>query len=68
MSENERMKKEDTIRQIEHAEMAEHEPSEHAKRHMQHKPYAAAVMIREQGKQIEHLSPMEYLKKKGIGK
>ena len=68
MSENEQMKKANTIRQIEHAEMAEHEPSESAKRHMQHKPYAAAVMIREQGKQIEHLSPMEYLQKKGIGR
>ena len=68
MSESEQMKKADIIRQIEHEEMAEHEPSESAKRHMQHKQYAAAVMIREQGKQIEHLYPMEYLQKKGIGK
>ena len=68
MSESEQMKKANTIRQIEHAEMAEHEPSEYAKRHMRHKSYAAAVMIREQGKQIEHLSPIEYLQKKGIGK
>lgn len=68
MNESERMKKANNIRQIEHTEMAEHEPSESAKRHMQHKPYAVAVMIREQGKQIEHLSTMEYLQKKGIGK
>ena len=68
MSGNEQMKKADIIRQIEHEEMAEHEPTEHAKRHMRHKPYAAAVMIREQGKQIKHMSPMEYLQKKGIGK
>ena len=68
MSENEQMKKADIIRQIEHAEMAEHEPSESAKRHMQHKPYAVAEMILEQGKQIEHLSTIEYLQKKGIGK
>lgn len=68
MSESEQMKKVNTIRKIEHKEMAHHEPSESAKRHMQHKPYAAAVMIREQGKQIEHLSPMEYLQKKGIGR
>lgn len=68
MSESEQMKKADIIRQIEHTEMAEHEPSEHAKRYMQHKPYAAAVMICEQGKQIEHLSTIEYLQKKGIGK
>lgn len=68
MSESEQMKKADIIRQIEHEEMAEHEPSESAKRHMQHKPYAAAVMIREQGKQIEHLSPTEYIQKKGIGR
>lgn len=68
MSENEQMKKANTIRKMERAEMAEHEPPEHAKRHMRHKPYAAAVMIREQGKQIEHMSPMEYLQKKGIGK
>lgn len=68
MSESKQMKKADIIRQIEHEEMAEHEPSESAKRHMQHKPYAVAAMIREQGKQIEHLSPMEYLQKKGSGK
>lgn len=53
MSESEQMKKVNTIRQIEHAEMAEHEPSESAKRHMRHKPYAAAVMIRAQRRQIE---------------
>lgn len=53
MSESEQMKKVNTIRQIEHAEMAEHEPSEQAKRHMQHKPYAAAEMIRAQSRQME---------------
>lgn len=51
--ENEQMKKADIIRQIEHAEIAEHEPSEHAKRHMQHKPYAVAEMIRVQSRQME---------------
>ena len=68
MSESERMKKANNIRQIEYKEMAQHEPSEHAKRHMQHKPYAVAVMIRVEGEQIEHLSTIEYLQKKGIGK
>lgn len=53
MSEREQMKKVNTIRQIEHAEMAEHEPSESAKRHMQHKPYAAVDMIRAQSRQME---------------
>ena len=53
MSESERMKKANNIRKIEHAEMAEHEPSESAKRHMQHKPYAAAEMIRAQSRQME---------------
>ena len=53
MSESEQMKKANNIRQIEHAEIAEHEPSESAKRHMQHKPYAAAEMIRAQSRQIE---------------
>ena len=53
MSESKQMKKADIIRQIEHEEMAEHEPSESAKRHMQHKPYAAAEMIRAQSRQME---------------
>ena len=51
--ENEQMKKADIIRQIEHAEMAKHEPSESAKRHRQHKPYAVAEMIRAQSRQME---------------
>ncbi len=51
--ENEQIKKADIIRQIEHAEMAEHDPSESAKRHMRHKPYAAAEMIRAQSRQME---------------
>ena len=53
MNESERMKKANNIRQIEHTEMAEHEPSESAKRHMQHKPYAVAEMIRAQSRQME---------------
>ena len=31
----------------------EHEPSESTKRHMKHKPYAAAEMIRAQSRQME---------------
>lgn len=50
---SERMKKANNIRKIEHKEMAQHEPSEHAKRHMQYKPYAAAEMIRAQSRQME---------------
>ena len=53
MSGSEQMKKADIIRQIEHAEMEEYELSESAKRHMQHKPYAAADMIRAQSRQME---------------
>lgn len=53
MSENERMKKANTIRKMERAEMAEHESSESAKRHMRHKPYAAVDMIRAQSRQME---------------
>lgn len=53
MSESEQMKKADIIRKIERKEMAEHEPSESAKRHMKHKPYAAVDMIRAQSRQME---------------
>lgn len=53
MSESKQIKKADIIRKIEHTEMAEHEPSESARRHMQHKPYAAAEMIRVQSRQME---------------
>lgn len=52
------------IRQIEHTEMAEHEPSESAKRQVRHKPYQAAVLIREQGEQMRRETAWEYLQRR----
>lgn len=54
------------IRKIEHTEMAEHDPSESAKRQMQHKPYRAAVLIREQGEQMRRESADSWFKRKNI--
>lgn len=52
------------IRKIEHTEMAEHDPSESAKRQMQHKPYQAAALIREQGEQMRRESVDEFVARK----
>lgn len=48
-NEAQRRKQAENIRQRGLEQMAEHDPSESAKRQMQHKPYQAAVLIREQG-------------------
>lgn len=53
-------------RKIEHTEMAEQEPSESAKWQMRHKPYRAAVLIREQGEQMRRESAEDWLKRKNI--
>ena len=57
-------KQAENIRKIEYTEMEEHEPSAAAKRQMQHKPYQAAVLIREQGKQMRRESVEEFIKRK----
>ena len=57
-------KQAENIRKIEHTELAEHEPSESAKRQMRHKPYQAAVLIREQGEQMRRESVDEFVTRK----
>lgn len=59
-------KQAESIRKIEYTEMAEHDPSESAKRQMQHKPYQAAVLIREQGEQMRRETAESWLKRKNI--
>lgn len=63
-NESQRRKNADSIRKMELEQMAEHEPSESAKRQMQHKPYQAAKLIEIQGKQMEHESVIEYIVRK----
>lgn len=48
----ERQRRIKTAHKAEIDDIAEHAPTEKARRHMQHKPYAA-VLIRKQGEQIE---------------
>lgn len=57
-------KQAESIRKIEYTEMAEHDPSESAKRQMQHKPYQAAVLIREQGEQMRREDVAEFVARK----
>ena len=45
-------------------QMAEHDPSASAKRQMQHKPYRASVLIREQGEQIRREDVAEFVARK----
>ena len=47
-------------------QMAEHDPSATAKRQMNHKPYQAAVLIREQGEQMRRETAESWLKRKNI--
>lgn len=47
-NEAQRRKQAESIRQRGIEQMAEHDPSATAKRQMNHKPYQAAVLIREQ--------------------
>lgn len=63
-NEAQRRKQAQNIRKIEHTEMVEHDPSESAKRQMQHKPYRAAVLIREQGEQMRREDVAEFVARK----
>lgn len=49
-NEAQRQKQAENIRRRGIEQMAEHDPSESAKRQMQHKPYQAAALIREIGR------------------
>ena len=57
-------KQAENIRKIEYTEMAEHEPSAEAKRQMQHKPYQAAALIREQEEQMRREDVAEFVARK----
>lgn len=63
-NEAQRRKQAQNIRKIEHTEMVEHDPSAAAKRQMQHKPYQAATLIREQGEQMRRESVDEFVARK----
>mgnify|MGYP003286421121 CR=1 FL=1 len=65
-NEAQRRKQAESIRQRGLEQMAEHDPSESAKRQMQHKPYRAAVLIREQGEQMRRESADSWFKRKNI--
>ena len=45
-------------------QMAERDPSAAAKRQMRHKPYQAAVLIREQGEQMRREDVAEFVARK----
>lgn len=60
-NESQRRKNAESIRKMELEQMSRREPSESAKRQMQHKPYQAAKLIEIQGKQMEHESVIEYI-------
>lgn len=63
-NEAQRRKQADSIRRRGLEQMAEHDPSESAKRQMQHKPYQAAALIREQGEQMRRESVDEFVARK----
>ena len=65
-NEAQRRKQAENIRQRGLEQMAEHDPSAAAKRQMQHKPYQAAALIREQGEQMRRESAESWLKRKNI--
>lgn len=65
-NETQRWKQAESIRQRGLEQMAEHDPSVSAKRQMQHKPYQAAVLIREQGEQIRKETAESWLKRRNI--
>lgn len=46
-------------------EMSERPSAEHAKNQMRHRPYSA-ILVSEQGRQMEHKSVEKYLEDKGI--
>ena len=63
-NEAQRRKQAENIRRRGLEQMAEHDPSESAKRQMQHKPYQAAALIREQGEQMRRESVDEFVARK----
>jgi hypothetical protein len=65
-NEAQRRKQAESIRQRGIEQMAEHDPSATSKRQMNHKPYQAAVLIREQGEQMRRETAESWLKRKNI--
>lgn len=65
-NEAQRRKQAESIRKRGIELMAEHDPSESAKRQMQHKPYQAAALIREQGEQMRRESAESWLRRRNI--
>ena len=65
-NETQRRKQAESIRQRGLEQRAEHDPSESAKRQMQHKPYQAAVLIREQGEQVRRETAESWLRRRNI--
>ena len=63
-NEAQRRKQAESIRQRGIEQMAEHDPSATAKRQMNHKPYQAAVLIREQGEQMRREDVAEFVARK----
>ena len=63
-NEAQRQKQAESIRRRELEQMAEHDPSAAVKRQMQHKPYQAAALIREQGEQMRRESVDEFVARK----
>ena len=59
-----RRKQAENIRRRGIEQMAEHDPSAAAKRQMQHKPYQAAALIREQGEQMRREDVAEFVARK----
>lgn len=63
-NEAQRRKQAESIRRRGLEQMAEHDPSAAVKRQMQHKPYQAAALIREQGEQMRRESVDEFVARK----
>lgn len=63
-NEAQRRKQAENIRQRGLEQMAEHDPSAAAKRQMQHKPYQAAALIREQEEQMRREDVAEFVARK----
>lgn len=63
-NEAQRQKQAESIRRRGLEQMAEHDPSAAAKRQMQHKPYQAAALIREQGEQMRREDVAEFVARK----
>ena len=63
-NEAQRRKQAESIRKRGIEQIAEHDPSASAKRQMQHKPYQAAALIREQGEQMRREDVAEFVARK----